>query len=182
MAELHTERLLLRNITENDTDDIYAYACSPNVGPNAGWKPHESREETLAVMKTVFLNHETVWGIILKESNKLIGSIGLMEDAKRQYKGARMIGYAIGEPYWGTGYTTEAAREVIRYSFEVLKIDLVSAYCYPFNARSKNVMRKCGLLYEGTLKMAEKIFSGELYDNECYAITRDEYLRKEKNP
>lgn len=50
----------------SDIDDISNYSCTPNVGSNAGWKPHESKEETLEIMKEVFLDKETVWGIELK--------------------------------------------------------------------------------------------------------------------
>ena len=155
MPELLTKRLLLRAIDTDDIDDIFEYSNTENVGPNAGWKPHESKEETLEVMKTVFLDKENVWGIVLKYSNKLIGSIGLIEDPKRENERVRMLGYAIGEEYWGKGIMTEAVREVVRYGFNDLHLDLISAYCYPFNNRSKSVIKKCGFHYEGTLKMAE---------------------------
>lgn len=49
-----------------------------------------------------------------------------------------------------------------------------SAYCYPFNSRSKNVIKKLGFAYEGTLKLCEKLYNGKVYDNECYALTKEE--------
>ncbi|MEG1555689.1 MAG: GNAT family protein [Bacteroidales bacterium] len=167
---LETERLLLRPISLQDTDDIYEYSKNPNVGPNAGWKPHESREETVELMKEIFLDKEDIFGIILKEKNKLIGSIGLTPDPKRVYDQVKMLGYAVAEPYWNNGYTTEAAREIIRYAFEHLHLQLISVYCYPFNERSKSVIRKCGFEYEGTLKSAEKLYNGEIYDHVCFAL------------
>ena len=118
MAELHSERLLLRNIQIDDLEDIFEYSSTPKVGPNAGWKPHETKEETLDIMQAIFLNQETVWGIILKENGKMVGSIGLVKDDRRDNKKVRMLGYAIGENYWGKGLMTEAARAVIRYGFE----------------------------------------------------------------
>lgn len=178
MSELHTTRLLLRTICTDDIDDIFEYSSAQNVGPNAGWKPHESKEETLEIMKSIFLEKETTWGIILKDSNKLIGSIGLIQDPKRVNEQAKMLGYALGEKYWGRKIMTEAASEVIRYGFGELYLDLISAYCYPFNIRSKGVLKKCGFSYEGTLKMAEKIYDGNIYDNECYALTSREYSLK----
>ena len=45
MKPIETERLLLRPWRLEDAADMYAYAKNPNVGPNAGWKPHESVEE-----------------------------------------------------------------------------------------------------------------------------------------
>ena len=39
---LETERLQLRGWKRSDAPQLYAYASNPNVGPKAGWKPHES--------------------------------------------------------------------------------------------------------------------------------------------
>jgi putative acetyltransferase len=178
MSELYTPRLLLRMINTNDVDDIFEYSRMQNVGPNAGWKPHESKEETFELMKLIFLEKETTWGIVFKENNKMIGSIGLIQDPKRENECVKMLGYALGENYWGQKIMSEAAYEVIRYGFDELVLDLISAYCYPFNIRSKQVLKKCGFSYEGTLKMAEKRYDGNIFDNECYAITKREYDHK----
>lgn len=178
MAILYTEKLIIRPLQINDLDDVFNYSCTPNVGLNAGWKPHESKEETLEIMNEIFLNKETVWGIEIKETKRIIGSIGLIDDPKRQYEKVKMIGYAIGEAYWGKGIMTKAVHEVIKYGFEELKLFAISAYCFPNNERSKRIIEKFKFDYEGTLKMAEKIFNGEVYDNDCYLLTLQRYNQK----
>lgn len=178
MAILHTQRLIIRPIQIDDLDDVYEYSSTPNVGPNAGWKPHESKEETLEIMNTIFFDKETVWGIGLKEIGKIIGSIGLIDDPKRQYNLVKMIGYAMSESYWGQGIMTEATNEVLRFGFEELHLEAISAYCFPFNQRSRNILEKRNFAYEGTLRMAEKLFNGNIYDNECYLLTARRYDRK----
>lgn len=170
MRVLETERLILRPIIESDAEAIYEYSRNKNVGINAGWKPHESIEETREIMPLVFLNQENVFGIVLKETGKLFGTIGIIPDSKRQNDKTKMIGYAIGEDYWGRGFTTEAVLAVLHFGFEELKLDLISAYCYPFNKRSKRVLEKCGFQYEGCLRLAEKCYNGTVIDNECYSI------------
>lgn len=172
---IETKRLVLRPVCESDDEAIFEYSKNPNVGPNAGWKPHESVAETRELMKAVFVKADGVFAIVLKESGKLIGSVGIISDPKREYDGARMLGYAIGEEYWGKGYMTEAAGAVIEYGFEELKLDLISAYCFPFNKRSKRVLEKHGFTYEGTLTKCEKRFDGLLLDNECYALTAENF-------
>lgn len=172
MKSIETERLILRPVMESDAEDIFNYCRNPNVGINAGWKPHESIEETREIMNLVFLGQENVFGMVLKETNKLFGTIGLIPDPKRQNDKARMIGYAIGEPYWGQGFTTEAVRAMLRLGFEELNLDLISAYCYPYNEASRKVLKKCGFEYEGLLRLAEERYDGVVLDNECYAITR----------
>lgn len=80
---LTTDRLLLRPVVAEDAEDFYEYSRNANVGLNAGWKPHESIEETRLIMEQVFMNREAVFGIVVKESGKLIGTIGLVKDPKR---------------------------------------------------------------------------------------------------
>lgn len=165
-----TERLILRPTVEDDALDIFEYSKNPNVGINAGWKPHENITETLETMDTYFLKRETVWGIVLKEKNKIIGQAGMIEDPKRENPNVMMLGYAIGEEYWGKGIMTEALTPIIKYGLEVLKLQLISAYCYPSNIRSKKLLSKLGFKLEGTLKYAEKIWNGQILDNECWAL------------
>lgn len=54
MTEIRTERLILRSVTENDAEDIYEYSKDPEIGPKAGWKPHESVEETKKLLPDIF--------------------------------------------------------------------------------------------------------------------------------
>ncbi|MFR0822223.1 MAG: GNAT family N-acetyltransferase [Clostridia bacterium] len=169
---LYTERLCLRNLGIEDIPDIYAYSKEQNVGPNAGWKPHESLEETTEIAKEIFIGKETVWGITLKGEDTVIGTIGLIEDSKRENHKAKMLGYAISEAYWGRGIMTEASKAVIEYGFKHMGLEVISAYCYPFNERSKKVLRKCGFEYEGVLRQAEKLYDGHVYDLICYSLLR----------
>ena len=90
----------------------------------------------------------------------------------------KMIGYAIGEAYWGKGFMSEAAHKVIQYGFAELSLIAISAYCFPSNERSKKIIMKFNFDYEGTLKMAEKIFNGNVYDNDCYLLTAQRYYQK----
>jgi len=179
MTILYTKRLIIRPVQTGDADDIFDYSRTPNVGPNAGWKPHENIEETREIMNEIFLNKETVWAIELKETKKIIGSIGLIDDPKRQHDLVKMLGYAMGEASWGKGLMTEAVGEVLEFGFERLKLDAVSAYCYPMNERSRKILKKYNFEYEGTLKLAEKIFNGSIYDNECYLLTARRYCRQQ---
>jgi Acetyltransferases, including N-acetylases of ribosomal proteins len=173
MKTIETDRLILRPITEDDAEDIFAYSKNENVGINAGWKAHANIEETREIMGIIFLGKENVYGIESKETGKLLGTIGLIDDPKRQNNKARMLGYAIGEEFWGKGYTTEAAQAIIHYGFVELNLNLVSAYCYPFNKRSKRVLEKCGFQYEGLFRLAEERYDGVVLDNECYVIIRE---------
>jgi putative acetyltransferase len=181
MKTIETERLILRDWRIDDVDDLYEYAKNPNVGPHGGWKPHESKTESLEIMQTLFIDKYECWAIVYKEDGKVIGSIGYEKDQKRPEINCRELGYAMGEDYWGKGIMTEAAKAVIRYGFETLELDMVSIYRNPQNTRSGRVIDKCGFLYEGTLRYAYKIYDGSVRDVACYSMTKEEFkaLRKE---
>ena len=55
---LETERLILRRWEIGDASDLYEYANDPDVGPIAGWPPHQSIEESREVIKNVFTGRE----------------------------------------------------------------------------------------------------------------------------
>lgn len=170
---LETERLLLRPITMEDAVDVYEYSKGAEVGPNAGGKPHADLEETKEILNTVFIGQEGVFGIVWKENGKMIGSVGLIQDPKRENPGSRMLGYAISREYWGRGIMTESVKAVICFGFDIMQLDLISAYCYPANERSRHVLKKCGFEYEGMLKQCELCYDGTIRDNECYALFKE---------
>lgn len=175
MDTITTQRLILRPFLATDLDDVFEYCSSPNVGPNAGWKPHESIEESRIILHNLFMRTDGILAIVEKFSGKVIGSIGLVADTKRQNSKARMLGYALSENYWGKGYTTEAADAIIAYGFNNLYLDLISVYCYPFNYRSHRVIEKCGFKFDGVQLQAEKLYDGHIYDNLCFSLTKEEY-------
>ncbi|XBG80790.1 GNAT family N-acetyltransferase [Enterococcus cecorum] len=51
--KITTERLLLRPWEDSDAVNLYQYAKDPQVGPRAGWPPHESQAQSLAIIQTV---------------------------------------------------------------------------------------------------------------------------------
>jgi len=175
MKTIETERLILRAWNVDDVDDLYDYAKNPNVGPHGGWKPHESKTESLEIMQTLFINKYESWAIVYKENGRVIGSVGYELDTKRPDINCKELGYAIGEDYWRRGLMTEAAKAAIRYGFEELELDMVSIYRNPQNIRSGRVIEKCGFVYEGTLRQAHKIYDGSIRDVACYSMTKEEY-------
>ena len=52
--KLETERLILRRWKDSDAENLYQYAKDPEVGPIAGWPPHQSIDESREVIRNVF--------------------------------------------------------------------------------------------------------------------------------
>ena len=141
-APIETERLLLRPFRESDAEAFFKCCQNPNIGNNAGWKPHGSLEESQEILRSVFISQSGIWAITLKEDGRLIGSVGIIPDPKRENPQARMLGYWLDESHWGKGYMTEAVQSVLDYGFNTLQLSLITANCYPHNERSQQVLKR----------------------------------------
>jgi ribosomal-protein-alanine N-acetyltransferase len=87
--------------------------------------------------------------IYLKESNLLIGAIGL-HVTKEAHRGE--VGYWIGKDFWGQGYASEAAGEMIRFGFEELALNKIDDSELTRNPASMRVLEKVGMKKEGILR------------------------------
>lgn len=164
--QIETERLLLRPFSQSDLYDLNEYASVEGVGEMAGWKHHETLEETRSVLDG-FISEDKTFAIVLKESGKVIGSLGVeeygMEEALTEfydYKG-REIGYALSKDHWGKGIMPEAAGAVIDHLFNVLDLDFLTCGYYEFNTRSKRVQEKCAFKPYRRLVMETRLGTSE---------------------
>lgn len=178
LPNLETSRLLLRPFRKEDLTDFFSYACHPEVGPQAGWKPHRSISESRTILKS-FIEHEEVWAITLKNSGELIGSIGLHKDTARSVniKCVRSMGYVLSAAHWGHGYATEAARRVLRYVFSEMENppEMISIYHRDSNTRSRRVINKCGFKFEGVARKAVEDPWFGVTDRWGYSMTEREW-------
>jgi RimJ/RimL family protein N-acetyltransferase len=70
---------------------------------------------------------------------------------------------------------TEACREVLRFAFQELGLAQVGICTAPENLRSQSVIRKCGFVYEGTIRHSYETYTGECRDSMCFSMLREEY-------
>lgn len=149
---IETKRLILRHWQEEDAEDLFRYAQDPDIGPAAGWQPHNDVEESRNIIKEIFSSKET-YAVCLKESNKAIGSIGLLFSDQSNVPldtNEVELGYWIGKPFWGQGLIPEAANALLHRAFHDLGITKVWCSHYENNIKSKRVIEKCGFTYEYT--------------------------------
>lgn len=149
---LETERLLLRKWTEKDADSLFEYAKDPDVGPIAGWPPHQSAEESLSIIRNV-LNGAECYAICERGSEKAIGAVELIlkGHTNRVTRDDECeLGYWLGKPFWGRGYIPEAAKELLRHGYEDLGMQTIWCGYYDGNEKSKRVQEKVGFLYHHT--------------------------------
>lgn len=190
MKVIETERLVLTLFRIEDAEGLYSYASHPEVGPPAGWKPHENIEESREIIKNIFLP-SNVYAIRWKGEDydsrrdpleyQLIGTIGLEPDRFRPDARSKEIGYSLGRDYWGRGIMTEAAAAIMEYAFLELDMEILCICCSRENLKSQRVIEKAGFSYEGTIRMAYKIYDGSLRDSMEFSITKEEWLKLKAN-
>ena len=73
---MKTDRILLLPWRDSDAEVLYKWASDPDVGPRAGWAPHQSVEESLEIIRTVFNDALHTWAIELEETGQPIGAMG----------------------------------------------------------------------------------------------------------
>lgn len=177
---METERLLLRPFTLDDAEVMfYSWASDPEVTKYLTWPAHESVEVSRWVLSDWCSHYGEPdyyqWAIVPKELGEPIGSIAVVRaDNQAQWV---EIGYCIGKQWWHRGYVSEALKALIAFFFEEVGVGRIQARHDPRNPNSGAVMRKCGLVCEGTLRRADVNNQG-ICDECIYSILREEYDRK----
>lgn len=109
--------------------------------------------------------------ITLKGEDKVIGGIGLL-NIERKFHHAG-IGYWLGRSYWGNNYATRCVRGMVRFGFERLGLQRISAIVFSPNKRSQRVLIKNGFVHEGTMR-SRYILDGGRVDGEIYGLIRED--------
>lgn len=175
-GEMETDRLLLRQWKPSDFEAFTKFASDPDVMLPSGGRPAKTLEEAETQFRRA-LRDGGCYAIVLKETEEPIGKIKFQSDAHRQnHPGSLSISYQLRKEYWGNGYMPEALRAMIAYAFEKKKVPVLGISHFTGNDRSRRVIEKCGFRHEGTLYRAYRRFDGQLFDDECYSILREEYL------
>ncbi len=173
---LETNRLILRSFQLSDAIRVQLLAGDKAIASTTLAIPHPYEdgmaEEWIRTHKEEFENGKFInFAIVLKESNELIGAIGLTLNQEHVHA---ELGYWIGKPYWNQNYCTEAAKEVIRYGFETLNLHRIHAMHLSRNPASGKVMSKIGMRHEGTRH--EHIFKWDVFEDvELYGLLGSEF-------
>lgn len=152
---LVTERLMLRPFTDADAEPLFEHAKNPNVTRYTLWDAHTSVEDTLLFTHDYALvryreGMPDPLAITIPPDPRPVGSCGCFWAALHHK--TMELGYWIAEPYWGKGYTAEAARAVLGLVFAEYRPERVQARVIAGNDASARVLAKLGFRDEGTLR------------------------------
>lgn len=152
MIFFESERLIFRQWKESDKEYFSRMNSDPQVMEFFPKQLNKLESDLRAnqIIESIETNNYGLWAVEIKESNQFIGFIGLnFTDFNSEFTPCIEIGWRLGKEYWGYGYATEGAKEVLHYGFQVLKLDEVYSFTSKINVRSENVMKKIGMSKKG---------------------------------
>ena len=177
---IETKRLILRPVVKEDAPAMHRnWTGDDEVTKYLTWPTHASVDMTEGFVEYLLSCYQDpknyAWCIVLKdESPEPIGMISVVD--MNEAAESVHIGYCMGKAWWGRGIMTEALRAVISFAFNTLGANRVDARHDPRNPASGAVMRKCGMVFEGTLRQSDRNNSG-LCDASWYSILKADSVR-----
>ena len=141
---LETERLVLREFRESDTDAYAEMLADPEVVRFLGGTPM-SRAEAWRNMSMV-IGHRVLrgygfWAVEERGVGELVGRVGCWRP--EGWPGLE-VGWTLRRAFWGRGYATEAARASVEYAFTKLDQTRVISLIAPENTASIRVAERLG--------------------------------------
>jgi [ribosomal protein S5]-alanine N-acetyltransferase len=171
LPTLETARLILRPYREADIPELVPLIGAREVAATTLRIPHPYTEENARAFLALTQEPGKIWlATTLRGDGRQIGGIGLRVDDQHQHA---ELGYWIGVPYWGNGYATEGAREILRYGFEELDLHRIFASHFKHNPASGRILVKLGMRYEGCQREHLRKWD-RFVDSELYGMLRHE--------
>jgi ribosomal-protein-alanine N-acetyltransferase len=153
---INTQRLLLRKFTNEDVYKVYLMSLEEGMKeflPDQVYENEEEAKQVVEYLMAQYVEDPTpnktpyVLGIVLKDTNELIGHVGLSP-----YDNFVEIGYSIEDKYQGKGFATEAVRAVSEWSLKELQLSSVWGIIDKNNTGSIKVLEKAGYIFQEEIK------------------------------
>jgi ribosomal-protein-alanine N-acetyltransferase len=171
MITLDTPRLRLRSYTQADIPELVPIIGAREVAATTLRIPHPYTEHDARAFLSMANEPDKIWlATTLRNNGRQIGGIGLRVSQEHSHA---ELGYWLGVLYWGQGYATEAAREMLRYGFQELQLHRIFASHFAHNPASGRVLRKIGMRYEGCQRQHLRKWD-RFVDSELYGLVRNE--------
>jgi ribosomal-protein-alanine N-acetyltransferase len=171
--ELHTARLLLRELSSADLAVIHHLHSLPEVdkfntlGIPATLETTEHLLTDWLAQARVVPRSSYIFAAQEAVSQEFVGLMAL-NLGKASFKNAE-VWYKVLPAYWGQGLTTEAVKALLNFGFDHLQLHRIEAGCAVENRASIRVLEKVGMTREGRKRQVLPI-RGAWVDNYFFAI------------
>jgi ribosomal-protein-alanine N-acetyltransferase len=157
-----TERLLLREMLEEDEAALFELDSDPEVHRYLGNQPVKNIEQIRLVIAFIRQQYEDNgigrWAVIEKSSGQFVGWAGLklFREQVNGHENFYELGYRFMKKHWGKGFATESAKAIVDYGFHTLEQKELFAMTDVNNAASKKVLEKAGFTHIETFNFNEE--------------------------
>lgn len=181
--EIETERLILREYSIDDWQDVLEYQSQPDYLRFYDWSERDEQSVKEFVGQFISAQAEALrikyqFAVTLSETGRLIGSAGIRKEKQEAVEGE--IGVELNPAYWGKGYAAEAIRAVMRFGFDDLGLHRIWVKIISENIRSVRLVERVGMRLEGRLRENEW-FKERWWDTLIYGMLDYEWYARE-NP
>ena len=177
LPTLETARLRIRPYNEADIGELVPLIGAREVAETTLRIAHPYTEQDARAFLELTKEPGKIWlAITLRSDGRQIGGIGLRVEEQHQHA---ELGYWLGVPFWGQGYATEAAQEMLRYAFEDLGLHRIFASYFKHNPASGRILKKLGMRYEGCQRQHLRKWD-QFVDLELYGLLQQEWLISRK--
>lgn len=175
---LESDRLNLIDLNQSHAVHLFNQFSREDVTRYYGMDPlttMEQAEKMITNMNKGFTEKRSArWGIQLKETGELAGTIGL--NNLQLWSKKCEVGYDLHPDFWGKGYVKEALEKVLSHCFETLELSRVGAVTFPDNEASWKLLLKMGFEKEGLLR-SYLYQGGKTHDAFVFSITLEDWNR-----
>lgn len=159
MANLRTDRLVLRPLAASDAEDLHAAFGDPEAMAYWSTPPHASLAETRAWLDRAIATPANAGEeFAVERDGQVIGKAGLWRFPE--------IGYILRRDAWGRGFAREALRAVLDRAFETHGLEAVDADVDPRNLRSLALLARLGFQEVGRAPRTVRV--GEAWCDSVY--------------
>ncbi|OFW80069.1 MAG: hypothetical protein A2887_01255 [Alphaproteobacteria bacterium RIFCSPLOWO2_01_FULL_40_26] len=164
---------VLREKCDEDVENFFAYYSNPEVNKfilcEIPKTLEEARHELHYWRKIFYQNDGAYFAIADKQTDKMIGSIGL--SSFNSYQSRIELSYDLAQEYWRRGIMTRAIERIVQYAFDDLRVNRIEASISVYNIPSKELLLKCGFVLEGILRQ-HRLHLGQFVDVYFFSMLR----------
>ena len=170
LLKIETARLLLRQFTTGDAEDVFAILSDEQTTLDCGgYHAFDKMDEEYGRLMHKF-TAQTRYSIVCKETGRVIGMLSMM-DTERAVPGWE-LGIEIAPDSRRKGFAREALQAVVQTYFEETDAEIFTGGHYAYNQASGKLLESVGFAYEGTEHKAMRHAVRGATDLVCYYIEK----------
>ena len=169
-----TDRLLLRQFTDSDVENVFKGLSHPDVIKYYGihFDSLEATKEQMTWLANLESKGTGIWWAVCSPDDQVFYGAGGLNNLVKEHRKAE-IGFWLLPSFWGQGIMKEILPLICIYGFDKLGLHRIEGFVESDNLNCKRAMAKSGFKYEGTMTDCE-VKNGKFISLDIYAILKDQ--------